>query len=219
MRKNGTKFGKLEVMETLAHNNIYSFTNDKTIKKGVHNIDGRIELFDKSHPIVFIEAGGHGVFGSAARASLFSAEKMEFKKNTGITYQYKGVPAKPKHANDRNVGYALLSIINDLWSRGNQETAESNPTFQKFYTYKPFGNRPKSSAKFISGSFSGNTAGKNSAKPFWGWHDRRTRKKKKLATGQWALDPAYSVSINLKFPANNPVSTDYIFNPYLDIKK
>ena len=51
------------------------------------------------------------------------------------------------------------------------------------------------------------------AKPFWGWHDNETRDKKVLATGQWALDPAYAVTRNLTLPG--PVSLRYTFNPYL----
>lgn len=219
IRKDKSKFGKLEVMETLAHNNIYSFTNNKRIKKGVHNIDGKLDLYKGVRPIIFIEAGGHGVLGSSYKASLFSAKEMNFKQNTGVTYIYKNIAQSPKYANSRNVGYALLPIYKEWWSKGNKESAESNDTFDKFYAYEPFGDRPKSSAKFISGSFKGRTASKNMAKPFWAWHDVRTKKKKVLNTGQWALDPAYSVSKNLKFPSSLPISTEYIFNPYLDLKK
>ena len=218
VRKDGTKFGKLEVMETLAHNNIYSFSNDKKIKKGVHNIDGKLDLDSKNRPIVFIEAGGHGVLGSGYKKSFFSAKKMDFIKNTGVTYIYKGIAETPKHANDRNVGYALLPIYDHWWSRGNQNSDASNDTFDGFYEYAPYGDRPKASAEFIAGSFKGRTASKNMAKPFWAWHDRRTKSKKVLNTGQWALDPAYAVSKNLKFPKNRPVSTEYVFNPYLAIK-
>lgn len=219
VRKDNSKFGKLEVMETLAHNNIYSFTNDKNIKKGVHNIDGKLDLYKGIQPIIFIEAGGHGVLGSSHKTSFFSAAKMDFTKNTGVTYIYKGTAGQPKHANDRNVSYALLSIYEEWWTRGNQETDESNDTFDNFYVYEPFGERPKASAKFIAGAFKGRTASDNMAKPFWAWHDNRTKKKKVLNTGQWALDPAYAISVNLKFPKNKPVSTEYIFNPYLEIEK
>lgn len=217
VRKDKSKYGKLEVMETLAHNNIYSFTNDKKIKKGVHNIDGKMPLYKGVQPIIFIEAGGHGVLGGGYKKSFFSTKTMDFKQNTGVTYIYKGKAERPKHANDRNVGYALLPIYDHWWMRGNQETDESNETFDDFYVYEPFGDRPKANAKFIAGAFKGRTASDNMAKPFWAWHDRRTKKKKVLNTGQWALDPAYAVSKNLKFPKNKPVSTKYIFNPYLEI--
>ncbi len=219
VRKDNSKFGKLEVMETLAHNNIYSFSNDRSIKKGVHNIDGKIDLYKSIQPIIFIEAGGHGVLGSSHKTSLFSAESLNFKKNTGVTYVYKNRAERPKHSNDRNVGYALLPIYEHWWTKGNQESDSSNETFDNFYVYEPFGNRPRANAKFIAGAFKGRTASKNMAKPFWAWHDRRTKKKKVLNTGQWALDPAYAVSENLKFPKNKPVSTEYIFNPYLYIGK
>ncbi len=220
VRKDGSKFGKLEVMETLAHNNIYTFTNDKKIKKGVHNIDGKLDLYKDKHPIVFIEAGGHGVLGSSHKTSFFDAEKMDFKQNTGITYVYEKSNAEtPKHSNDRNVSYTFINIYEDWWKKGNQETDEANETFDNFFEYEPFGNRPRASAKFIAGAFKGRTASDNKAKPFWAWHDRKTKKKKVLNTGQWALDPAYALSKNLKFPKDKPVSTEYIFNPYLDVEK
>lgn len=218
VRKTGSKFGTLEVMETLAHNNIYSFSNNKTIKKGIHDIDGKIEFYEKVRPVIFIEAGGHGVLSSSVRSSLFSADKMDFKQNTGITYVYKNKAEIPNSGNDRNVGYALLPIYDQLWTKGNQDTSDSNDTFDDFYSYQPFGNRPGVRSKFISGAFKGRTASDNMAKPFWAWHDKRTRDKKVLNTGQWALDPAYSVSQNLSFPREQPFSTYYIFNPYLEIQ-
>ena len=215
VRKDSTKFGKLEVMETLAHNNIYSFTNNSAIKKGVHDIDGKIEFHENTHPIIFIEAGGHGIFSSSYKSSIFDAAKMEFKQNTGVTYVYGKKSESPTYANDRNVSYALLPIYDEWWTKSTKETAEANETFDNFYVYEPFGNRPRTNAKYISGAFHGVTASKNQAKPFWAWFDKKTRDKKILNTGQWALDPAYAVSMNLKFPNELPISLEYIFNPYL----
>jgi len=37
--------------------------------------------------------------------------------------------------------------------------------------------------------------------------------------GQWGLDPAYAVSRNLRFPADEPFSLDYVYNPYLGIDR
>jgi hypothetical protein len=42
-------------------------------------------------------------------------------------------------------------------------------------------------------------------------------KAKVLLRGQWALDPAYAVTRNLRFPPDRPVSLEYTYNPYLDI--
>ncbi len=218
VRKDGSKLGKLELMETLAHNAIHSFTNDPGIRNGILDIDGKIDLYEGVRPVVFVEAGGHGILGSSHKDSRFRAEKLEFAANTGVTYVYKGTGESPKHPNDRNVGYALLPIYDQWWSKGNQETPDPNETFERFYAYAPFGNRPGTRAKYIAGAFKGRTAGENLAKPFWAWHDNKTRDKRIINTGQWALDPAYSMSKSLIFPDDKPVSVNYIFNPFLAIE-
>ena len=214
IRKDGSELGTLQVMETLAHNHVYSFVADRRIQNGIHNIDGDVRVHDGSHPMVFIEAGGHGAHGVTARDSLFSADEMDFRENTGVTYVYKSVCERPRHANDRNVGYDLLSIYEHLWARA-QNVADSK-TFADFFEYEPFGQRPRVKADAIGGAFYGRRHGENKAKPFWGWHDERTIGKV-LSRGQWGLDPAYAVSQNLRFPDGEPFSLDYVYNPYLGI--
>ena len=213
--KDGSPFGRLQVMESLAHNNIYSYRNDRSVKKGVHNIDGDVELHDNSHPTIFIESGGHGVYGSRDGHSRYSLRNDSFKVGTGVTYVYKGVAERPKHPDDRDVGYQLLPIYDHWWVRAHERDGKKERTFDAYYAYQPYGNRPRPKFKEIAGSFYGREHGKNKAKPFWGWHDNRTRKKKVLATGQWGLDPAYGVSRNLRMPS--PFSLNYRFNPYLGI--
>ena len=213
VRKDGSEFGRLEVMETLAHNNVYSYTNIDSLKKGAHDIDGRIELFDGHHPVIFIEAGGHGILGSTARGSTFQLSRMEFAdRGTGMTLVFKGQAERPGSAVARNVGYDLLPIEESWWARAGK--ADFAKMFDAAYVYEPFGNRPKGGGNFM-GSFLGRKYGSNKAKPFWGWHDERTRRGKVLNTGQWALDPAYAVSKNLTWPANLPVDLNYAYNPFL----
>jgi hypothetical protein len=210
VRKSGSEFGEPEVMETLAHNNLYSFTNSRGVRRGVHNIDGALAMHDGSHPMVFVEAGGHGVLGVTSKSSLFDPQRMEFQ-NTGITYVYKGKAERARHGNDRNVGYELLPIYEHWWTRARGESA----AFDAFYTYEPLGGRPRlASGARIGGAFLGRKFGANKAKPFWGWHDEKTRRAKVLATGQWGLDPAYAFTRNLTVP--QPWATDYTFNPYLE---
>jgi len=215
IRRDTTEFGKLEAMETLAHNNVYSYVNDSSIRKGAHDVEGNVAFFNGSHPIVFLEAGGHGALGGADKKSFFDASRMAWKQNTGITYVYKGVAERPKHAMDREVGYELLPIYHHWWARASRESA--GKFMSAFYRYQPFGNnRPGMRLSEVAGSFAGSEYGKDKAKPFWGWHDTATQRRKILATGQWATDPAYAVSQNLTFPANKPVSLEYVFNPYLN---
>ncbi|MBK9170338.1 MAG: hypothetical protein IPM24_23145 [Bryobacterales bacterium] len=217
VRKDGSPFGVLETMETLAHNNIYSFTNDRSIRDGVHDIDGGIDFWKENHPIAFIESGGHGVLGSTQKQSLYDSRRMEFKSNTGVTYIYKGVAERPKHANDRLVGYDLLPIRQHWWEKSLLGDQWEGRTFDAWYVYQPVGNRPAHPNQRISGAFLGRKHGANKAKPFWGWHDVKTQRARALATGQWGLDPAYGVSVNLTFPKDKPFSLDYVYNPYLAI--
>jgi hypothetical protein len=213
IRKDGTPFGSLQVMETLAHNNVYSHVADSSVRSGIHNIDGGIELYQESHPVAFIESGGHGVYGSTSSHSRFRLETGKFTGGTGVTYVYKGIAERPVHLDDREVGYELLSIYDHWWLRSQLSTAREDGAFDAYYVYIPARNRPRTQAREIAGSFLGRTESENKAKPFWGWHDNRSRKKNMVGTGQWGLDPAYAVAQNLRIPG--PFSLDYIYNPYL----
>lgn len=216
VEKDGSPFGKLLVMETLAHNNVYSYTNERTIRGGVHDIDGPIELWEGSHPVVFIESGGHGIYGSATvQHSRYNFEKDAFESGTGVTFIYKGVAERPKHAGDRKVGYDLLPILTHWWARAAEE--HNQRMFDEFAPYQPFGGRPRMKRARVGQTFLGRREAANKAKPFWGWHDARTLKQNVLAAGQWGLDPAYAVSRNLSFPPHKPFALDYLYNPYLGI--
>lgn len=213
VRKGEGEFGTLEVMETLAHNNVYSYTNETRLRKGAHDIDGKIDFHDGHHPIVFLEAGGHGALGAASSNSTYSPSRGDFRTGSGMTFVYKGAAERPAHGNDRNVGYDLLPIEETWWARTQQQGAK---TFDSPYVYEPFGNRPGGGRRYM-GAFLGRKHGANKAKPFWGWHDERTRRGKVLNTGQWALDPAYAVTKNLIFPAALPVDLNYVYNPFLGV--
>ena len=218
IRKDGSQFGSLELMETLAHNNVYSFTNDRGIGRNIHDIDGGIEFHQDTHPVVFVESGGHGIYGSTARQSAFRLSTDTFTAGTGITLVYKGKAERPRHANDRLVGYELLSIHDHWWTKAcQQESGWQERTFDEFLPYQPVGGRPTTPCRAIGTTFYGRKESSNKAKPFWGWHDNATNKKKALGVGQWALDPAYSVQQDVRFPVDKPVSLKYIYNPYLGI--
>jgi hypothetical protein len=218
VRKDGSEFGRLEVMETLAHNNVYTFTNDRTLRNNIHNIDGGIDFYQETHPVAFIESGGHGILGGQARQSTYNFAGDTFRDNTGVTFVYKGVAERPRHANDRLVGYDLLPIYDHWWTKAcQQESGWTERTFDEYFSYAPVAGRPGTACRVVGGTFYGRKESANKAKPFWGWHDNATQKKRALATGQWALDPAFAIQQSLRFPADKPVSTRYIFNPYLGV--
>ena len=218
VRKDGSEFGKLEVMETLAHNNVYSLAADARIRKGAHNIDGSVEFQSNSHPVIFIESGGHGIYGSTiAQHAKYDLKTDKFTTGTGITFVYKGVAERPRHANDRLIGYELLPIYDHWWKKSADENWKDR-TFDEYYVYAPFGGRPAGNGRKMGGTFYGRKESSNKAKPFWGWHDTATRKKNLVNTGQWALDPAYSLTRNVTFPPGAEPSLDYTFNPYLGVE-
>jgi hypothetical protein len=213
--KDGSPNGHLQVMETLAHNNLYSFRADRRVQDGVHDIDGDIEWVG-THPVVFIESGGHGVFASTTHHARFSLQN-QFAAGTGVTFVYKGKPERPRYTNDREVGYDLLPIYEQWWKKADPALNWHEKTFDDFFTYQPLGDRPGAVFPTIPGSFWGRKEASNKAKPFWGWHDNLTLKKKVLAVGQWGLDPAYAVSRDLHFPNGERFSLNYVYNPYLNL--
>lgn len=150
--KDGSKFGHVRVMETLAHNNIYDFVNGSGIRKGVHDIDGAIDFMDESHPIIFIESGGHGIFGSQSGHSRLK-NLVEFTAGTGVTFRYKGVAERPRHANDKDVGYALLPIYQEWWTKMKEGDPSGRIMFDDFFAYSPHGRRPASSLPQIAAHF------------------------------------------------------------------
>jgi hypothetical protein len=214
VRKGNGEFGQLEALESLAHNNVYSYTADNRIRNGAHSIEGKIVLHDGSHPVVFLEAGGHGALGGGDKKSFYDGEQDRWRQGTGITYSYQGHADRPRFGMDRDVGYELLPIYDHWWTRAQDRKGKA---FSAFYRYQPFGGRPGMRFPEIGGSFLGVKFGADKAKPFWGWHDMATLRKKILNTGQWATDPAYAVSKNLTFPSDRPVSLNYVYNPYLDV--
>jgi hypothetical protein len=218
VRKDGTEFGRLEIMETLAHNNVYTYTNRRELRSKLHNIDGPLEVVDETHPVVFLEAGGHGALGGGDRKSFFDAKRLVWKQNTGITYKFKASAETPSGGVDKEIGYELLPIYEHWWKKHQQGPAWKAKTFADFFEYRPFGNRPRPENPQISGAFLGIKHSANKARPFWGWFDTKGRAKKVLAPGQWALDPAYSVFQSLSFPKNEVWSMDYTFNPYLEFQ-
>jgi hypothetical protein len=217
VRRDGSEFGRLDVMETLAHNNVYSYTNNRSVRPSLHNVDGALELFEDQRPIVFLEAGGHGAIGSGDRKSTFNGRRLDWKQFTGITYRYRGLAQAPKGNMDREVGYELLPIEEHWWKPHLANGEQARQMFADYYNYEPVGNRPRPVNPRIAGAFLGRKHDANKARPFWGWFDMKGRQRRAIATGQWALDPAYSITRSVRLPTNEPVSLDYTYNPYLGI--
>ena len=209
VRKDGSDNGKLDAMETLAHNRIFSYVANPRLRSGANTISGNVSFYQGRHPMIFVESGGHGILGLTPDQP-YDPVADRFTASTGITLIAGDTPGKPVNANDRRVPYALLSIDRHWWDRREQPGLFDAP-----FSYRPVGPRPRARVPALLGTFLGRKHTANSARPFWAWYDSRLTKRGILAPGQWALDPAYSMTRTLNVPADVPWATDYIHNPYL----
>lgn len=62
IRKDGTPHGKLELMQTVSHTDLWQYGDASIFARGKENVDGPI-TFEGGKPCVYIEAKGHGVRG------------------------------------------------------------------------------------------------------------------------------------------------------------
>lgn len=166
VRRNGSEYGALEAMVTVAHSDFYSYTPPGSpYTNGRENIDGSIVMQSYggfSRPTTWQEAKGHGCYnwtGSNPGGDM-------------VVYFPSGTAEVPSGGDDRSVGYRLVDIFSagSLWPRRNDSQ-----------TYAGFG------------TFRGDDGADNSANAPWGWDDGNDGGD--LQRGLLATDPAKLVSI------------------------
>lgn len=141
VRKDGTVFGKLEAVVTVAHSDFYSYVPaGSTYTSGRENVDGAL-LLQNGRPTTRQEAKGHG---------LYAWNGAEFPGGDGVVYVPSSAGEAPSGGNDRSVGYRLVDTFaaGGLWARRNDST-----------TYAGWG------------TFRGDNGKDNAANSAWGWDD------------------------------------------------
>lgn len=100
IRKDGEQ---LELLQTVNHRNVFQYAADpaawkyRPAKKGVREkLEGRLQLQD-GHPVVYIEAQGHGVTG-ANRVHFLRGPRYDGATGDGVTYRPGKYPLKPINA-------------------------------------------------------------------------------------------------------------------------
>lgn len=185
VRKDGSTFGTLEAVVTLAHNHFYSYVPPGSpFTDGRESIDGTLVMqqFDGApRPTSFQEARGHGAY---------AWDGGSFPGGDGIVYHpSRGPGAVPAGGNDRAASYGLV----DLTAAGNLWDRRGNPE-----TYASYG------------TFAGDNGKDNAAHAPWQWDD--TDDGSDLQAGTIATDPAYLVS--QYFGNTGELSLEYVRNPY-----
>ena len=102
VRKDGNAWGALEAMETLAHNRIYLYVADYSVKPGYLRMQGKI-LREDGRPVIYVETYGHGIYG----------HRIKLKKGT-VIYRPGEVGEVPEETGEE-VTYALVPIYDTLW--------------------------------------------------------------------------------------------------------
>ncbi len=200
--KNGSFYGNLEAMVTVAHQHFYQYSNYGVDER--ENIDGGI-IMTNGHPTVFIECHGHGIWGDKNWISGFPG-------NDGVVYKYTGFAQQPvsvtAHRSYSNACAYDLVHIDELWER-----RPGGVLYAWNMLYDP--GKPRNFLGDAKASC-GCKLTPNSPHPAWGWDDADDGNR--LQGGEQFTDPAYYFDYTLaleKIPGHaSPCCETYVNHPY-----
>ena len=167
VRKDGSAYGRLEAMVTVAHRDFYSYVPPGgSYQAGQESVDGTIVLRtwdgNPGRPTTFQEAKGHG---------LYRWNGQDFPGGDGVVYYPSRTAGQvPDGGDDAFATYRLVDAFaaGGLWAR--RASAE---TFASF------------------GTFRGDDGADNAANAPWGWDDHDDGQ---VLRGELATDPAKLVA-------------------------
>lgn len=208
IRKDTTTMGSFEVLVTQAHNALHIFRNDPAISAGTSPYleSVAVTFEDGSHPELYVESKGHGVCALHYSNLIHCQHPTEgnpppFGGDDGVVYRYAGVSHTPKGGNDADVGYALVSLRDTLWTRRG-DTCGAGCTFDGTFDWE---GHP------LPIAFDGDDYGQDMANPPWAWDDPLDGPVKR---GDFFLRPAHALETLLN--VKPPFSTRYTDNGFLD---
>lgn len=188
VRKDGTSFGQLQAVETLAHQEIHLYPADDSVKGNALKAESNVRLED-GHPLVYVETYGHGIYG----------KRIILVPHT-VVYRVGEQAEVPEELSDKDVAYKLVPIYDTLW----QHRDEIGPglAFDQPFDYR---------GKTLAAAFDGEDYGQDKANTPWGYNQATGDT---LLRGDWFLDPARALLYHASF--DGEFSTEYSHNPYLD---
>ena len=190
--KDGTTYGHLQAMETLAHGDIYlctvdPYSRDREVRSGYLKVQGKIRL-DGDHPIVTVETYGHGIRGS--RQVLLPHV---------VIYHVGDKAETPESLSDEDVSYQLVPIHDTLWVH--RDEIGPGRIFDQPFDYR---------GHVLPATFDGENYGVDKANTPWGYNQAIGTQ---LARGDWFLDPAKALAYHATFTSE--FSRTYLRNQYL----
>ena len=208
----GSEPGKVLLMQTFAHNQLYQYYNGSEIldrcrlellehehANTYQTRDGAIS-FNDGRPEVFVEARGHGVY----------AYPQPFEHPRFIRYaptreaQGDTVPKEGNGFGQKDMKYALEALEESvLWEHNRNEAMYDRP-------FDNWNGRDRDGAPLRRDFVS------TSARPPWAWDDSND---KGVYAGDWYLAPAYAVAHHLLVPGLAESLNDdsyYVYHPLLE---
>lgn len=224
VRKDGSRFGRLEGIVTVFHNDFYSYTPaGSSLTKGRETIDGTLTMrsYEGSwRPLTAQQAKGHGL-----KAWPFAGDFQGKPNQDGIIYFPSKTTAEvPSSGNDRDVKYQLLDIFapGGLWERQLAEAGLPRASAQTFAQWGKFkGNESGGCGRGLTVTCVGDSANLS-----WKWDDGDDARIRvgtassgapiyasEVQPGEMALDPAHLV--DLYFDGLGNFSHKYLRNRYI----
>ena len=207
--KEGAASGEVLLVETSAENHFYQWSSHPDVSEGEEDIDGGVLVEEGSHPRIFAAAMSHHVLldDTGIIFGVYVGQSGEdFPGGDGVVYRYTGTAEQPSDANDRDVGYSLVSIYDDLWpdrlgpyGTGNLLDCPLQYTGTRF-----------SLPNYLGNCFDGDTFEIDAGATPWGLDDPDDD----LNKGDWLMDPAETVDVHLD--VRGDFSLDYVYNPFLE---
>ncbi len=201
-KSRGAPFGKVVLIETLAHDTISTHTSL------VRSPQGKVAIF--------IESGGHGISGSG---------RLDRSQDRRLLYTYGGVADDPKGARSGEYSYDLLPIKREFWDR--IRGTEKDQMFVHWFDHR--GSRLR--IDDLPAGFAGRKYGVGRARPPWGWMDTGNQELKRgewfldpaYSIGRKLRAAAQGLLLpltNLLEPFRaNAVAQDYVHHPYLSYSR
>ena len=179
-KKSDNPFGQVELMFTQAHNEFWQYSNFKKQlkeKEGRENIDGELLLNDDNKPRLFIEAKGHGVYGSPKKTDY------DGEGGDGRTYRYAGSPKDSKmkvlywslEADEESFLKPQASSNNGSraphWLKEGKDGEGRSLVDYSLRPITPLWNKQNTPLFTEGGAFRGTVHKDNAASPPWLWKD------------------------------------------------
>lgn len=195
VEKDGTRFGRPKALETLAHTAIYLYIFDDTVGGNFLDVTG-VATLEGDHPVVWVEALGHGIYGHRGTGSLIDP----FLFRGGVVIYRLGEEAEaPQAIDDEHVSYLLAPIYTTLWAR--RADVGDGRTFDGPFVYR---------GQVLPKAIDGDGFSTDRANTPWGYYQTTGEV---LSQGDWFLDPASALIFHASF--STEFSLKYLYNPFL----